>query len=79
MSGDDGLFDPIEKACFDLVIEEIMTKKAEVTEKDIVAAEIVKNYLTCGNSYEMSVYLMYTHWWNDCNLKNLRILVEGNE
>jgi hypothetical protein len=79
MSGDDGLFDPIEKACFDLVIEEVMTKKAEVTEKDIVAADIVKNYLSDGNSYEMSVYLMHKHWWNDCNLKNLRILVEGNQ
>jgi hypothetical protein len=69
-------FSPVEKCCFDLEIDEIMTKKAEISPQDIAAAEVVVNYMSVGHSYQMSVYLMYKHWWNRCNLKNVRFLVE---
>jgi hypothetical protein len=69
-------FDPVERCCFDLTISEMMIKRAEISPQDIAAAEVVANYMSAGNTYMMSVYYMYKHWWNGCNLKNVRFLVE---
>ena len=49
-----------------------------ITNDDHKAAEIVRNYMSCGHSFYDAVDLMEIYWPIPCSIKNVKKIIKQN-